>query len=151
MQWFHKIMCQQIWSTESLLWNEDKFYVREQQFYGRQWFSQAGGALKKLWRNWTKYAVIEIRLDWEGRNRRWAVWNKFLETGYEHRRLQVWTDLRTLTSTTMSQPLLRLTTSTSEMRLLYNCVHRRAMQKPFWGKLVTLLKQVCSNAHSQFQ
>ena len=147
MQWFYQIMCQQIWSTESLLWKENKFYMREQQLYGRQWFSQAGGPLKKLWKNWKKYAVTEIRLDSEDRTGDEQCEINSLKQVTNTEDSKFWT----LTSTTLSQPLLRLTTSASEMRLLYHCVHRRAKQKPFWGKLVTQMKKVCSNAHSLFQ
>ena len=47
--------------------------------------------------------------------------------------------------------MLNLTTSTSEMRLLHHCSRRRAKQKPVWHKLITRMKKVCGEEHSQFQ
>ena len=46
--------------------------------------------------------------------------------------------------------MLNLTTSTSEMRLLHHFSQRRAKQKPVWHKLITRMKKICQQEHSQF-
>ena len=54
----------------------------------------------------------------------------------------------TFTTTMRSLPMLRLTTSTSEMRLLCHCVNRRAKLKPVWGKLISGWQKNASLAES---
>ena len=63
-----------------------------------------------------------------------TIFRSYFQSSKSPASAQTLTKSTTLASTERSPPMLNLTTSTSEKRLLHHCSHRRAKQKPVWHK-----------------